>query len=206
MSSAAEISPNNLELRKLSVHANPPDVNQFMNSSNFDNPTSKDNAIQSTSSNQDKIGLNDDEEFQPKLLPESPFYNLKTDFDESGPPTEKTRRLSPKTVGEISRFERHTILFSAMVCPSRSRVSSPVRRLLKNREPSTSCFQPSTRANEDGLTHDIESQLAFHRTKKFLKRIFQSIQFFRGYEFARKEHNERNKGSHICGNLFSIST
>jgi hypothetical protein len=170
-SAAAELSPNNLELRKLSVHSSPPDVSQFMNSRNFDShvPATSDDALPSTSTseNQEQISLNDieDEESQLKSLPHSPFYSLRTDFDESGPPTEKTRRLSPKTVEEISRFERHTILFSAMVCPSRSRVSSPVRRLLKNREPSTSCFQPSTRSNEDGLTHDIESQsmsLAFH--------------------------------------------
>lgn len=177
-STVAEVSPNNLELRKLSVHANPPDVSHFMNSRNFDNsnthvPNStinnNDDAIPSTSTQHPSTSTKnerrekslpeegDEEEFQPKLLPPSPFYNLETELDESGP--SKVRRLSPKTVAEISRFDRHTILFSAMVAPSRSRVSSPVRRLLSSRDPCTSAFQPSTISNENGqLSHNIESK------------------------------------------------
>jgi hypothetical protein len=134
--------------------------------------TSDDDAIPSTSTqpstsnstneDQKKTRVFDDDEedgeFQPKSLPISPFYNLETELDEAGPPIGKVRRLSPKTVAEISRFDRHTILFSAMVAPSRSRVSSPVRRLLRSREPCTSCFHPTTTANENGLTHDIESE------------------------------------------------
>src|SRR5262249_10545318 len=113
----------------------------------------------STSSSAQASTNNDDnvDDLQPKSLPLSPFYNL--DPDEAGPPpASKVNRLSP-TIAEISRFDRHTILFSAMVAPSRSRVSSPVRRLLNSREPCTSCFQPSTTSNEHGqLIHNIESK------------------------------------------------
>ncbi|KAI6241620.1 Phosphodiesterase [Aphelenchoides fujianensis] len=60
------------------------------------------------------------------------------------------RRKSPVTVGEISRLDRHTILLSAMVAPSRSRVSSPVRKMLTSRDPRTSGFQPTLSTNENG--------------------------------------------------------
>lgn len=158
-STAAEVSPNNLELRKLSVHASPPDVGHFMNSRNLiASPThvSNHDATPSTSTQQPSASSAGSErerspfnELQSKSLPISPFYNLNTELDD-GPPTGKVRRLSPKTVAEISRADRHTILFSAMVAPSRSRVSSPVRKLLNDRDPCTSCFQSTSANNKNG--------------------------------------------------------
>lgn len=163
----AATSPNNLELRKLSVHAQPDDGDEFMNR-DFDNtrhephidgqqPSTYTSVVPQSSSTSALNERVKTEEFQPKSLPPSPFYNFDTEEDDAGPPNGKVRRLSP-TVAEISRFERHTMLFSALVAPSRSRVSSPVRRLLNTREPCTSCFQPSTTSNENGqLVHNIES-------------------------------------------------
>jgi hypothetical protein len=174
----ATTSPNNLELRKLSVHATPNAVDQFMNSRNFNNaghtssknddPENRPSTSAQTSTQTDVekrvAPVGEDEEPRVRSLPPSPYYNFDDKPDESGPPTGKVRRMSPAspTVAQISRFERHTILFSAMVAPSRSRCSSPIRRMLKNRDPCTSCFQPSTTANENGkLIHDIESNNEF---------------------------------------------
>ncbi|KAI6235744.1 Phosphodiesterase [Aphelenchoides besseyi] len=70
--------------------------------------------------------------------------------EEKGSPDEKMRRLSAVTVGEISRLDRHTILLSAMVAPSRSRVSSPVRKMLTSRDSRTSGFQPTLSTDENG--------------------------------------------------------
>lgn len=208
----AATSPNNLELRKLSVHATPNAVDQFMNSRNFnhassanqddalsspiqgnssrqnlpiqeDTPTStiqeqidinrpsvQDNANKSpiqvsvsstqnyeskpSTSAQEEKSVTPTEELQIHSYPPSPYYNLSEELDGSGP--RKVPRMAP-TVAEISRFDRHTMLFSAMVAPSRSRCSSPVRRLLSSRDPCTSCFQPSTTTTENGLVHNIES-------------------------------------------------
>jgi hypothetical protein len=105
------------------------------------------------------------------------------DSDSTGPPNEKMRRLSP-TVGEIPRADRHQILFGAMVAPSRSRMSSPVRRLLANRDPCASGLQSAEQSNN--WMHNVESKFGgVQLASQIIGRLDNDCCGFRGYEDSR---------------------
>ncbi|CAD5221214.1 unnamed protein product [Bursaphelenchus xylophilus] len=76
-----------------------------------------------------------------------PFPCKSCSGDECDEPRTKNRRKE-LTTGEFPRMERHTLLFCAMIAPSREHYTNEVRRILDERK--LSGFQPSFGVDENG--------------------------------------------------------
>lgn len=123
------------------------------------------------------------------------------DDDDCAPPAEKRRLISVETSVEsgaecrrkLSSRERHRLLLSAIVAPSRSRVSSPVRQMLRRRDG----FKPTATSGGDETIDQRVSSLESTHSGYLISSQPSSLcplpscrlDYCRRYERTRSQHH-----------------